>query len=206
MPAAARAQEDAEVIGDTAEVHAVIEQCQATGCDLAFLGVVGNFFASHAYWLTPRAAVVLLEMSHERCNARKADWQMRYACLGAALGRCLARSTGRAEVLCNVTDLTRESPPRLRCLKPQRILWMRDLLAFGPIAQNHKALTPYLWSDYKLLVSKRDAASSQKVPANTARAIERLKSQPAITGAPEHASSLREQQCARLAAQQELPL
>ena len=41
-------EEDAELIGDEAEVRVIIDRCARDACDLAFLGVVGDFFSSHA--------------------------------------------------------------------------------------------------------------------------------------------------------------
>ena len=188
-------EEDSELIGDAAEVHFAIDRCERAECDLTFLGVTGDFFSSHAYWMSPRAADLLLRVTHERCNARKADHPMRSACLGRALERCL--SHGGSAAICNHTELTRTSPPPLRCHKPSRVLWMRDLGSYGLFVQNHKAFTSYAWQGYNLLVAQRDKDKGRAAPKTTSGLEDRLKSQPGGVGTSETAAAQRAAQCVR---------
>ena len=130
-------EEDAEALGDAADMRAAIDSCMEEQCDLAYLGISGDFYGSFAYWATPRAAEYLLRVATKpRCNPHKPDYAMRFACLAPSLVHCLSRPASRG--LCDVANLTRSGPPALRCLKPVRVLWRRELEGQGLFAMNHR--------------------------------------------------------------------
>jgi hypothetical protein len=174
-------EEDAEPVGDAADVHSFLGRCAEIGCDLAYLGVFGDvpthvsfrtlrtwgrvgsrrietlqvgaepsdgrplvcgqFFGSFAYWASPAAAAHMLRVATKpACNPHKPDHAMRWACLGPALGHCLARPK-RSMPTCDVANLTAISPPPLRCLKPNRVLWVRELEGIGLFGMNHRDLS-----------------------------------------------------------------
>ena len=130
-------EEDAEALVDAADMRAAIDRSLEEQCDLAYLGISGDFYGSFAYWATPRAAEYLLRVATKpRCNPHKPDYAMRFACLGPSLVHCLSRPASRG--LCDVANLTRSGPPALRCLKPVRVLWRRELEGQGLFAMNHR--------------------------------------------------------------------
>ena len=46
-------EEDAELIGDKLDVRAAVRACtSAAACDVSYLGLTGDFFSSHAYYIT----------------------------------------------------------------------------------------------------------------------------------------------------------
>jgi hypothetical protein len=137
-------EEDAHFIGDPTDVSSAVARCEAAACDVAYLGISGDFFTSHAYWATPKAALHLLQGNATRDvgNTRKPDYAMRQGCLGDALTKCLWQNR-RSRVPCPHANLTRISPPPLRCLRPPRVLWRRPMEAIGLFVQNHYALTSY---------------------------------------------------------------
>ena len=126
----------------------------------------GEFFTSHATYVTPVAARRLLATTREACNRKKADYAIRLACLGPAVDRCLrtrgtkpcdfralagarvestrdpgrqARSTGTAEERTSSTSSLRP----LRCLRPPRLLWQRGIESVGVWGQDHLGITSY---------------------------------------------------------------
>lgn len=179
-------EEDAHFIGDRTDVTSALARCEAVGCDLAYLGIAGDvrcayrlestvapfpiapkpfaplcaqFFLSHAYLATPRAAHYLLDhATSENGNKRKADYAMRLACLGEALAACLW-SKPRLGAACDHANLTIRSPPPLRCLRPPRVLWRRPMEGIGIFVQNHFSLTSYAtlaeWNQAKMAKMNR---------------------------------------------------
>ena len=153
------------------------------------LGSSSDFFGSHAYYLTPRAAAHLLAATRPRCNRRKPDYKMRAACLGPAIVDCLALPT-HAAPKCNATILTvepRHRPP-LRCFKPPRVLWRRELESFGIFVMNHREYQSY--SKLLLQPAARAGDGSPTEAAAVDRAVEE--------GALARAAALRELQCKRM--------
>ena len=92
--------------------------------------VLGDFYGAFAYYVTPPGAARLLQLTRPRCNSKKPDIAMRAACLGSGLLHCLSRSP-KSHPTCDVANLTRAYPPALRCLKPVRVLWRREVRARG---------------------------------------------------------------------------
>ena len=124
-----------------------------------FAPLCAQFFLSHAYLATPRAAHYLLDhATSENGNKRKADYAMRLACLGEALAACLW-SKPRLGAACDHANLTIRSPPPLRCLRPPRVLWRRPMEGIGIFVQNHFSLTSYAtlaeWNQAKMAKMNR---------------------------------------------------
>jgi hypothetical protein len=135
-------EEDAVLLGSAADWSDGLRQCAARQCDIAYMGMSGEFFTSHATYITPAGARRLLQMTRDRCNRKKADYAIRLACLGPAVDRCL-RTRGSSP--CDFQALTRSdaessasgrgsdarSARPLRCLRPPRLLWMRGIESVG---------------------------------------------------------------------------
>lgn len=156
--AAAVFEEDAVLLGEAEDVAEAARRCEQSRCDLAYLGMSGDFFASHATLVTPTAAAMLLAQTRETCNKKKADYAIRLGCIGAAMDRCL-RSRGHGTCDYNALNTTGqrvagEEAGRaaaagntirqpLICLRPPRLLWQRGLESVGIFAQDHRAITSY---------------------------------------------------------------
>lgn len=86
-------EDDARLIGSSADVAYALRHCHATGCHLAYLGASFDMLLSHAYYLTPAAASVLLRTSKPMCNVHKQDWVIRDACVKGLL-KCVRPTRG----------------------------------------------------------------------------------------------------------------
>ena len=147
-------EEDAELLGSENDVQEAVRRCLDLDCDVQYLGMTGDFFTSHAYYLSPRAAARLLANTQARCNRRKADYAIRLACLGTAVDLCL-RSRDRLRdkrSTCNYAEIVADrrrkeamaALPKLEtCLRPPRLLWRRGLESVGIFAQDHLGITSY---------------------------------------------------------------
>jgi len=80
---------------------------------------------SHAYYLTPRAASVLLATSKEWCNDHKQDWVIRGACIRAKR-----------------TMLNCTRPPRGLFVQGAKLDW-RGILGWGLFVQDHHAIPSF---------------------------------------------------------------
>ena len=54
----------------------------AQGCGIAFLGIAfSSYLLSHAYYVSPNAARMLINSTRETCNQRSQDYAMRDLCI-----------------------------------------------------------------------------------------------------------------------------
>lgn len=166
-------EEDAEPVGDAADVRASIDRCEATECDIQYLGTTGEvFFGAFAYYVTPRAAAYLLRVAtRSRCNLNKPDKAIRYACLGAGLVHCLSRTYHAGQPRCDVANLTRASPPALRCLKPARVLWVRELEGLGVFNMNHRELPNHVVASHGVAALHEKQKDDDDAAAHAAGAV-----------------------------------
>ena len=76
----------------------------------------------------------------------KTEIQITERLLGKALVHCLSRPVRRGvpPQPCDVEALTRASPPALRCLKPIRVLWRRELEGLGVFNMNHREMPNHM--------------------------------------------------------------
>ena len=57
-------------------------ECLNQGCGIAFLGIAfSSYLLSHAYYVAPSAARMLLNITKEACNPRSQDYAMRDLCV-----------------------------------------------------------------------------------------------------------------------------
>ena len=101
-----------------ADARAMVARCAASGCDVQYLGIAGDYFSTHAYHITPNAAAMLLRHTKARCNDRKQDYALRSLC------------TSR----------------QLRCTKPITMLTPvgRGFVSgWGLFVQDHRSFAPY---------------------------------------------------------------
>ena len=76
-------EDDIEALGSANDVSYALRRCGATsGCDVAFLGVgMASYLLSHAYYVTPAAASMLLRGTKELCNLHGQDYAIQALCL-----------------------------------------------------------------------------------------------------------------------------
>ena len=77
-------EDDIEALGDdpSADLRYALHRCNLGACDIAYLGVgLGSMLLSHAYWITPRAASMMLKITKDDCNAMGQDYSMQTLCL-----------------------------------------------------------------------------------------------------------------------------
>ena len=75
-------EDDAELLGSAHDVSYAIGRCERTpSCGIALLGVAfTSYLLSHAYYVKPPAARLLLRRTKELCNLRAQDYTIQWVC------------------------------------------------------------------------------------------------------------------------------
>lgn len=114
-------EDDVEALGDAADVAYAISRCETERCDIAFLGVAfafqnsTSYLLSHAYYVSPLAAKLLLKSTRELCNDRGQDYHIASLC----------------------------ERRRVNCTLPPRGLYTKSTQGWGLFVQNTKKVPAY---------------------------------------------------------------
>jgi hypothetical protein len=76
-------EDDIEALGTPLDTAYAIERCELNHCSLAYLGTAlrNPFLLTHAYFISPPAAALLLKATRDHCNPRGIDYAMRDLCM-----------------------------------------------------------------------------------------------------------------------------
>jgi hypothetical protein len=116
-------EDDIEALGDSTQtdVAYAIRRCETSACGVAFLGVAfafqnqTSYLLSHAYYVSPYAASLLLRITRSLCNERGQDYHIASLC---------ARR-------------------RVNCTLPPRGLYTKGTQGWGLFVQNTRRVPAY---------------------------------------------------------------
>ena len=116
-------EDDVEALGESAQadVAYAIRRCELAGCGIAFLGVAfafqntTSYLLSHAYYVSPHAASLLLKITRPICNERGQDYHIASLC----------------------------ERNRVNCTLPPRGLYTKATQGWGTFVQNTRRVPAY---------------------------------------------------------------